>query len=224
MARSSLMHTGETAALGTQGPWHRRTRADRFDRFRQRRSRRFGFRARERLGLTPDPAADGDTDGHRRRCGSRPRRSRPRQRLDRTGTGERASAGRDTAAPVDQTLYDDEGNAVEGEDLADDSSLDATLQARTTTMSRGRRRDAAHATAARGRGRRTRRSGVRPRRRDPSVSFHGRGASLHARRREAAHRRAQVVLVRLRIQQRPRHRRRRRTSPRPARRAASARR
>ena len=29
---------------------------------------------------------------------------------------------------IDQTLYDDEGNTVEGEDIADDSNLDTTLQ------------------------------------------------------------------------------------------------
>lgn len=47
---------------------------------------------------------------------------------DREGTGERAAAGRDAAGPVDQTLYDEEGNAVDGEDIGDDASLDTTLQ------------------------------------------------------------------------------------------------
>lgn len=47
---------------------------------------------------------------------------------DRSGTGERASSGRDDSVPVDQVLYDGEGNAVEGEDIADESALDTTLQ------------------------------------------------------------------------------------------------
>ena len=47
---------------------------------------------------------------------------------DRAGTGERASAGRDAAGPVDQTLYDEEGNVVEGDDIGDDATLDTTLQ------------------------------------------------------------------------------------------------
>jgi hypothetical protein len=47
---------------------------------------------------------------------------------DRGGTGERASAGRDDTRPVDQTLYDNRGNTVEGSDIADDAALDTTLQ------------------------------------------------------------------------------------------------
>ena len=53
---------------------------------------------------------------------------------DRAGTGERASAARDDAAPVDQTLHDHRGKAVEGEDIGDDAALDTTLQEADDSM------------------------------------------------------------------------------------------
>lgn len=48
---------------------------------------------------------------------------------DRVGTGERAAAGRDSDAPVDQVLYDEQGNAIPGEDIVDDTAADALERA-----------------------------------------------------------------------------------------------
>ena len=85
-----------------------------------------GFRGDERLGLTPAPVppSSGEVEGAGPDIGDRDLDSDS----DRAGTGERASSGRDDAGPVDQTLYDDQGNAIEGEDIGDDAALDTTLQ------------------------------------------------------------------------------------------------
>jgi hypothetical protein len=129
MAQSSLMHTGEeppsvrkghgTAELGP---------TDSTDSGSDVRGG-FGFEHEERLGLTPDQGGErggeGIVEGAGPDIGDRDLDSDS----DRTGTGERASAGRDTAAAVDQILYDEAGNPVDGEDLVDDSELDVTLQA-----------------------------------------------------------------------------------------------
>jgi hypothetical protein len=40
---------------------------------------------------------------------------------DRNGTGERAAAGRDSTIPVDVVLHDEEGRAVDGETIGDDT-------------------------------------------------------------------------------------------------------
>lgn len=87
-----------------------------------------GFQREERLGLTPEPASDGEVEGVVEGAGPDLGDRDLDSDTDHGGTGERAAAGRDTAGPVDQTLYDGDGNAVEGEDIADDASLDTTLQ------------------------------------------------------------------------------------------------
>jgi hypothetical protein len=87
-----------------------------------------GFQREERLGLTPEPPSDGEVEGVVEGAGPDLGHRDLDSDTDHVGTGERAAAGRDTAGPVDQTLYDDEGNAVEGEDIADDAALDTTLQ------------------------------------------------------------------------------------------------
>lgn len=43
---------------------------------------------------------------------------------DRFGTGERAAAGRDATTPVDRTLYDEQGRAYDGDDIADETARD----------------------------------------------------------------------------------------------------
>jgi len=88
-----------------------------------------GFQREERLGLTPEPSSDGEVEGLVEGAGPDIGDRDLDSDSDRFGTGERAAAGRDTAGAVDQTLYDEDGNAIDGEDLADDSDLDTTLQA-----------------------------------------------------------------------------------------------
>lgn len=98
-----------------------------------------GFRDDERLGLAAQagPEERGETKGAGPDIGDRDLDSDS----DRAGTGERASSGRDDAVPVDQLLYDSEGNAIEGEDIADDSALDTTLQEFDDPEESTRRRD-----------------------------------------------------------------------------------
>jgi hypothetical protein len=87
-----------------------------------------GFQSEERLGLAPEPASDSEVEGLVEGAGPDIGDRDLDSDSDRAGTGERAAAARDTAGPVDQTLYDDSGNPVSGEDIADDASLDTTLQ------------------------------------------------------------------------------------------------
>lgn len=126
MAQSSLMHGGETVSslrkghgVAELGP------TDSTDSGSDVRGGP-GFRHEDRLGLSPEPA-DGTLEGAEGAGADIGDRGLDSD-SDRSGTGERAAAGRDAAGPVDQTLYDDDGNAVDGADLADDASLDTTLQ------------------------------------------------------------------------------------------------
>ena len=133
MAESSLMRTGETPP--TLGKGHGTADLGPTDSTDSGSDVRGGpgFRDDERLGTSQQSEGDHLPEGAGADLGDRDLDSDS----DRGGTGERASAGRDEAGPVDQTLYDDEGNAVEGEDIADDSSLDPTLQeADDTAVSR----------------------------------------------------------------------------------------
>jgi hypothetical protein len=129
MADSSLMRTGETPPSVRKG--HGTAELGPTDSTDSGSDVRggFGFHREERLGLTPEPASDGEVDGLVEGAGPDLGDRDLDSDSDRAGTGERASAGRDTAGPVDQTLYDEEGNAIDGEDIADDSALDTTLQA-----------------------------------------------------------------------------------------------
>jgi|SRR5688572_1043419 len=129
MAESSLMRTGETPPTLRKG--HGTAELGPTDSTDSGSDVRGGpgFRDDERLGLSPALASKSDTDGGREGAGPDLGDRDLDSDSDRSGTGERASAGRDEAGPIDQTLYDDEGNAVEGEDIEDDSSLDTTLQA-----------------------------------------------------------------------------------------------
>jgi hypothetical protein len=147
MAESSLMRTGETPP--TVGKGHGTADLGPTDSTDSGSDVRggHGFRDDERLGKLPGSNSDSEDlrEGAGPDLGDRDLDSDS----DRSGTGERASAGRDEAGPIDQTLYDDEGNAVEGEDIADDSSLDTTLleaddaPVSRTDRTRGRgRRDA----------------------------------------------------------------------------------
>jgi hypothetical protein len=124
MAESSLMRTGETPP--TLGKGHGTADLGPTDSTDSGSDVRGGpgFRDDERLGQSHESEGDDSQEGAGPDLGDRDLDSDS----DRSGTGERASAGRDEAGPVDQTLYDDAGNAVEGEDIADDSSLDTTLQ------------------------------------------------------------------------------------------------
>ena len=150
MAESSLMRTGETPPTLTKG--HGTAELGPTDSTDSGSDVRGGpgFRDDERLGLSPALAPGGDIDRGREGAGPDLGDRDLDSDSDRSGTGERASAGRDEAGPIDQTLYDDQGNAVEGEDIADDSSLDTTLQeaddaAGSRTIARAA---AAHATPA----------------------------------------------------------------------------
>lgn len=129
MAESSLMRTGETPPATRKG--HGTAELGPTDSTDSGSDVRGGpgFEREERLGLTPEPASDGQVEGRVEGAGPDIGDRDLDSDSDRFGTGERASAGRDTAGPVDQTLYDDDGNAIDGEDLADDSNLDTTLQA-----------------------------------------------------------------------------------------------
>lgn len=126
MAQSSLMHTGETPrplrkgqGVAELGP------TDSTDSGSDVRGGP-GFGQEEQLGLSPEPVTGNleGAGGAGADIGDRDLDSDS----DRSGTGERAAAGRDASGPVDQTLYDDGGNAIDGADLADDASLDTTLQ------------------------------------------------------------------------------------------------
>ena len=129
MAQSSLMRTGETPPSVRKG--HGTAELGPTDSTDSGSDVRggSGFQHEERLGLTPEPASDGEVAGLVEGAGPDIGDRDLDSDSDRNGTGERASAGRDTAGPVDQTLYDEGGNAIDGEDLADDSHLDTTLQA-----------------------------------------------------------------------------------------------
>ena len=127
MADSSLMRTGESPPSVRKG--HGTAELGPTDSTDSGSDVRGGpgFQREARLGLRPEPTSDGEIEGVEGAgpdIGDRHLDSD----TDHVGTGERAAAGRDTARPVDQTLYDDEGNAVDGEDIADDASLDTTLQ------------------------------------------------------------------------------------------------
>ena len=87
-----------------------------------------GFRDDERLGLAPEQAGEGDIEGLIEGAGPDIGDRDLDSDSDRVGTGERAAAARDTAAPVDQTLYDDSGHPLSGEDIADESSFDTPPQ------------------------------------------------------------------------------------------------
>ena len=127
MADSSLMRTGETPPQVRKG--HGTADLGPTDSTDSGSDVRggSGFQREERLGLTPEPDSEGEVEGVVRGAGPDLGDRDLDSDSDRSGTGERAAAGRDTAGPVDQTLYDDDGNAFEGEDIADDASLDTTL-------------------------------------------------------------------------------------------------
>ena len=129
MSQSSLVRTGETPPSVLKG--HGTAELGPTDSTDSGSDVRggSGFQHEERLGLTPEPASDGEVEGLVEGAGPDIGDRDLDSDSDRFGTGERASAGRDTAAAVDQTLYDEDGNAIDGEDLADDSGLDTTLQA-----------------------------------------------------------------------------------------------
>ena len=128
MAQSSLMRTGETPPSVRKG--HGTAELGPTDSTDSGSDVRGGpgFQHEERLGLTPEPPSDGEVEGVVAGAGPDIGDRDLDSDSDRAGTGERAAAGRDTAGAVDQTLYDDEGNAIDGEDIADDSYLDTTLQ------------------------------------------------------------------------------------------------
>ncbi len=128
MAESSLMRTGETPPSVRKG--HGTAELGPTDSTDSGSDVRGGpgFQREERLGLTPEPPSDGEVEGVVEGAGPDLGDRDLDSDTDHVGTGERAAAGRDTAGPVDQTLYDDEGHAIEGEDIADDSFLDTTLQ------------------------------------------------------------------------------------------------
>ena len=127
MADSSLMRTGETPPQVRKG--HGTAELGPTDSTDSGSDVRGGpgFQREERLGLTPEPDSEGEVEGVVRGAGPDLGDRDLDSDSDRSGTGERAAAGRDTAGPVDQTLYDEDGNAFEGEDIADDASLDTTL-------------------------------------------------------------------------------------------------
>ena len=129
MAHSSLVRTGETPPSVRKG--HGTAELGPTDSTDSGSDVRggVGFQREERLGLTPEPASDGETEGVVEGAGPDIGDRDLDSDSDRSGTGERAAAGRDTAGAVDQTLYDEAGNAIDGEDLADESELDTTLQA-----------------------------------------------------------------------------------------------
>jgi len=128
MAGSSLMRTGETPPSVRKG--HGTAELGPSDSTDSGSDVRGGpgFQREERLGLTPEPSSEGEVEGVVEGAGPDIGDRDLDSDSDRGGTGERAAAGRDTAGPVDQTLYDDNGTAIEGEDIADDSFLDTTLQ------------------------------------------------------------------------------------------------
>jgi hypothetical protein len=126
MAASSLTRTGETPPTVRKG--HGTSELGPSDSTDSGSDVRGGpgFRddARIGAGTGPEEGAEGDVKGAGPDLGDRDLDSDS----DRGGTGERASAGRDDAGPVDHTLYDNRGNTIEGEDIADDAALDTTLQ------------------------------------------------------------------------------------------------
>jgi hypothetical protein len=128
MGDSSLMRTGETPPSTRKG--HRTAELGPSDSTDSGSDVRGGpgFGHEERLGLTPEPISDGELEGVIEGAGPDIGDRDLDSDSDRMGTGERGASGRDTAGPVDQTLYDDQGNAIEGEDIGDDASLDTTLQ------------------------------------------------------------------------------------------------
>lgn len=132
MAQSSLVRTGESPPSVRKG--HGTAELGPTDSTDSGSDVRggVGFQHEERLGLTPEPRSDGEVEGVVEGAGPDIGDRDLDSDTDRSGTGERASAGRDAAGPVDQTLYDEAGNAIDGEDLADDSDLDTTLQADET--------------------------------------------------------------------------------------------
>jgi hypothetical protein len=128
MAQSSLLHTGETPPSVRKG--HGTAELGPTDSTDSGSDVRggSGFLHEEMPGSSQEPPYGREVEGSAGAgpdIGDRDLDSDS----DRSGTGERASAGRDSAGAVDQMLYDDEGNAVDGEDLADDSDPDPTLQA-----------------------------------------------------------------------------------------------
>ncbi|HVF63480.1 MAG TPA: hypothetical protein VNE58_05765 [Casimicrobiaceae bacterium] len=127
MANSTLMHTGETPPSTHKG--HGTADLGPSDSTDSGSDVRGGpgFQREERMGLTPGPASGSEVEGVVEGAGPDIGDTDLDSDSDRAGTGERGAAGRDTAGPVDQTLYDDEGNAISGEDIADDSALDTTL-------------------------------------------------------------------------------------------------
>ena len=129
MAQSSLMHTGETPPSVRKG--HGTAELGPTDSTDSGSDVRggSGFRHEERLGSSPEASPDREVEGLVAGAGPDIGDRDLDSDSDRSGTGERASAGRDTAGAVDQVLYDEEGNAIDGEDLADDSDPDTALQA-----------------------------------------------------------------------------------------------
>jgi hypothetical protein len=128
MAQSSLMRTGETPPSVRKGHGTADLGPTDSTDSGSDVSSGSGFQREERLGLTLDTGSDGGAEGIVEGAGPDIGDRDLDSDTDHFGTGERAAAGRDTAGPVDETLYDDEGNAVEGEDIGDDSFLDTTLQ------------------------------------------------------------------------------------------------
>lgn len=128
MADSTLTRTGETPA-GT-GKGHGTDALGPSDSSDSGSDLRGGpgFGRDERWGLAREPNAAGDSGDGDNDAGPDVGDLHLDSDSDRFGTGERAASGRDSTGPVDQTLYDDRGKAVDGEDIADDSSLDTTLQ------------------------------------------------------------------------------------------------
>lgn len=128
MADSSLTHTGESPPSVRKG--HSTAELGPTDSTDSGSDVRGGpgFQREARLGLTLEPVSDREIEGVVEGAGPDIGDRDLDSDSDHAGTGERAAAGRDTTGPVDQTLYDDEGNVVEGEDIADDTSLDTTPQ------------------------------------------------------------------------------------------------
>lgn len=129
MAQSSLIRTGETPPSVQKG--HGTAELGPTDSTDSGSDVRggVGFRADERLGLRSEQRSDRYRDRAVDDAGSDIGDRGLDSDTDRSGTGERASVGRDSVGPVDQTLYDEQGNAIDGEDIADESEVDAPLHA-----------------------------------------------------------------------------------------------
>lgn len=128
MANSTLTHTGETPPATHQG--HGTADLGPSDSTDSGSDVRGGpgFQHEEHVALAHEPGSGG-VDGIVTGAGPDLGDTDLDSDSDRAGTGERGAAGRDATGPVDQTLYDDDGNAISGEDIADDSALDPTLDA-----------------------------------------------------------------------------------------------